>query len=200
MRDTGKNKNLHHMENKFNYYSKLRFSYQSTELTVQNWYELQTIQTSFKIFLAWNVYIFEEPKNHRVLLDHKVCKKMNFSESRLYMAMQGCISVLRVGAQKSIQTYLKSLFCRKRVVFLDIGVVFDNQFQVISRAQKSPKFWYTLISVGLNSQKKGCFLDIGVVFDNWFQVVSRAQKKPKILVQFIFNFFKFLSSGGASFM
>ena len=52
--------------------------------------------------------IFEEPKNHRVLLDHKVCKKINFSGSRLYMAWQGCISVLRVGAQKSVQTYLKS--------------------------------------------------------------------------------------------
>ena len=52
--------------------------------------------------------IFEEPKNHRVFLDHKVLKKMNFSESRFYMAMQGCISVLRVGAQKSIRTYLKS--------------------------------------------------------------------------------------------
>ena len=52
--------------------------------------------------------IFEEHKNHRVFLDHKDCKKINFSESRLYMAMQGCISVLRVGAQKSIWTYLKS--------------------------------------------------------------------------------------------
>ena len=31
--------------------------------------------------------IFEEPKNHRAFLDHKVCKKINFSESRLYMAM-----------------------------------------------------------------------------------------------------------------
>ena len=31
--------------------------------------------------------IFGEPKNHRVFLDHKDCKKINFSESRLYMAM-----------------------------------------------------------------------------------------------------------------
>ena len=44
----------------------------------------------------------EEPENQRVFLDNKVCKKMNFSESRLYMAMQGCISVLRVKAQKSV--------------------------------------------------------------------------------------------------
>ena len=60
--------------------------------------------------------IFEVSKNHRVLLDHKVCKKMNFSESRLYMAMQGCISVIRVGVQKSILTYLKS---PKIIVFPD---------------------------------------------------------------------------------
>ena len=46
--------------------------------------------------------VFEEPKNHRVFLDHKICKKMNFSESHLSLAMQGCISVLRVGAQKLI--------------------------------------------------------------------------------------------------
>ena len=31
--------------------------------------------------------ILEEPKNHRALLDHKVCKTINFSESRLYMVM-----------------------------------------------------------------------------------------------------------------
>ena len=51
--------------------------------------------------------IFEEPKNHRAFLDHKVCKKINFSESRIYMAMQGCILMLRVGAQKSIWAFLK---------------------------------------------------------------------------------------------
>ena len=43
---------------------------------------------------------FEEPENQRVSLGNKICKKINFSEYRLYMAMQGCISVLRVGAQK----------------------------------------------------------------------------------------------------
>ena len=48
--------------------------------------------------------IFEEPENHRVFLDHKVPKKMIFSQSRVSMAMQGCILVLRVGAQKSIWT------------------------------------------------------------------------------------------------
>ena len=31
--------------------------------------------------------IFEDPKNHRAFLDHKVCKEINYSESRLYMAM-----------------------------------------------------------------------------------------------------------------
>ena len=52
--------------------------------------------------------IFEEPENQRVFLDLKVCKKMNSSECLLYMAMQGCFLVLRVGAQKSICTFLKS--------------------------------------------------------------------------------------------
>ena len=51
---------------------------------------------------------FEETENQRVFLDNKVCKKMNFSESRLYMAMQGCILMIRVGAQKSIWAFLKS--------------------------------------------------------------------------------------------
>ena len=40
--------------------------------------------------------IFEEPENQRVLADDKVCKKMIFSESRLYMTRQGCDLVLRV--------------------------------------------------------------------------------------------------------
>ena len=31
--------------------------------------------------------ILEEPKNLRASLEHKVCRKINFSESRLYMAM-----------------------------------------------------------------------------------------------------------------
>ena len=49
--------------------------------------------------------IFEEHENQGVLLDLKIHKKMIFSERRLYMAMQGCILVLRVGAQKSIWTF-----------------------------------------------------------------------------------------------
>ena len=52
--------------------------------------------------------IFEEPENQRVLLDLKMNKKMIFSESRLDMDMQGWILVLRVGAQKSILTFLRS--------------------------------------------------------------------------------------------
>ena len=34
-----------------------------------------------------DIDIFEEPKNQRVSLDQKVCKKMLFSQSRLYMAI-----------------------------------------------------------------------------------------------------------------
>ena len=45
-----------------------------------------------------DIDIFEEPKNQRVFLDHKVWKKIIFSPSRLYMSMQGCILMLRVGA------------------------------------------------------------------------------------------------------
>ena len=52
--------------------------------------------------------ILEEPENQRVLLDLKMNKKMIFSESRLDKAMQGCILVLRVGAQKSILSFLRS--------------------------------------------------------------------------------------------
>ena len=52
--------------------------------------------------------ILEEPENQRVLLDLKINKKMIFSESRLYMAMQGCIFMIRVGDQKSIWTFLRS--------------------------------------------------------------------------------------------
>ena len=36
---------------------------------------------------------FEEPKNHKIFLDNKVCKKMSFSQSRLYIVMQGCDSM-----------------------------------------------------------------------------------------------------------
>ena len=45
-----------------------------------------------------DIDIFEESKTQRVFLSLKVCKKMIFSESRLYMAMQGFDLVLRVGA------------------------------------------------------------------------------------------------------
>ena len=49
-----------------------------------------------------DIDIFEEPENQRVLLDLKMNKKMIFSESRLEMAMQGWILLLRVKAQRSI--------------------------------------------------------------------------------------------------
>ena len=52
--------------------------------------------------------IFEEPKNHRVFQDLKVCKQMIFSESRLYMARHGCILMLRVEARKSLWTFFKA--------------------------------------------------------------------------------------------
>ena len=52
--------------------------------------------------------LFEEPENQSVLLDLKIDKKMIFSQSRRYMTMQGCILVLRVGAQKSMWTFLRS--------------------------------------------------------------------------------------------
>ena len=57
--------------------------------------------------------IFEEPEDQRVLLDLKMNKKMIFSESRLDMAMQGWILLLRVGAQKSILTFLRSPIIRE---------------------------------------------------------------------------------------
>ena len=53
-----------------------------------------------------NMDILKEPDNQKVLLDHKKYKEMMFSQSRLSMAMQGCILVLRVGAQNSIWTFL----------------------------------------------------------------------------------------------
>ena len=37
-----------------------------------------------------DIDIFEEPKNQRVLLDHKIHEKMIFSQSHVYMVMQGC--------------------------------------------------------------------------------------------------------------
>ena len=52
--------------------------------------------------------ILEEPENQRVLLDLKVMKKMIFCESRLELAMQGRILLLRVGVQKSIWSFLWS--------------------------------------------------------------------------------------------
>ena len=52
--------------------------------------------------------IFEDPENHKVLLDLKINKKMIFSERRLDMAMQGWILLLRVGVQKSTWTFLRS--------------------------------------------------------------------------------------------
>ena len=49
-----------------------------------------------------DIDIFEKAENQRVFLDRKVPKKMILSQSRIYMAMQACILMLRVGAQKSI--------------------------------------------------------------------------------------------------
>ena len=49
-----------------------------------------------------DIDIFEEPENRRLLADDKVPKKMILIESRVHMAMQGCIFILRFGAQKSI--------------------------------------------------------------------------------------------------
>ena len=57
--------------------------------------------------------IFEEPEDQRVLLDLKMNKKMIFSESRLYMAMQGWILLLRVGVLKSTWTFLRSTKIRE---------------------------------------------------------------------------------------
>ena len=60
-----------------------------------------------------NKDIFEEPENQRVFLDYKVLKKMFFIQSRLYIVMQVCVLMLRVAAQKSIKTFLKSLKIRE---------------------------------------------------------------------------------------
>ena len=51
--------------------------------------------------------ILEEPENQRVFADDKVSKVMIFVQSCLYMAMQGCILMLRAEAQKSIETFLR---------------------------------------------------------------------------------------------
>ena len=96
--------------------------------------------------------IFEEPKNHRVFPDHKISKKMHFSESHLYMAMQGCILMLRVGAQKSIWAFLKS---QKVAQYSQIVFFVQNVF----------------------SKFKDCFSVIGVVFSKMIFVYL---KSPKI--------------------
>ena len=36
-----------------------------------------------------DIDIFEEPKNHRVILQHKVCKKMNITNSKLWNIQGG---------------------------------------------------------------------------------------------------------------
>ena len=56
---------------------------------------------------------FEEPENQKVFLDDKIHKKMVFSQSRLYMAMQKCILMLSDGAQKSIWAFLRSTKIRE---------------------------------------------------------------------------------------
>ena len=76
-----------------------------------------------------------------VFLDDEIHKKMFFIQSRLYMTMQGCILMLRVGAQKSIETFLRSpkiaqysvvvyfaqrLFFKVKGCLSVIGVVFSK--------------------------------------------------------------------------
>ena len=60
--------------------------------------------------------IFEESENQRVLADVKISEKMIFIQSRLYMAMQVCILVLRVGAQ--ISNIKISISIVYKIVFL----------------------------------------------------------------------------------
>ena len=59
---------------------------------------------------GWNpkidIDILEEPETQRVLAEDKVSTVMIFVQSCLYMAVQGCIFMLRAGAQKSIETFL----------------------------------------------------------------------------------------------
>ena len=52
-----------------------------------------------------NMDIFGEPENQRVLADDKVSKRMILIQSRLHMAMQGCILMLRVRARKSVDIF-----------------------------------------------------------------------------------------------
>ena len=110
--------------------------------------------------------IFEEPKNHRVFLDHKVWKKINFSESRLYMDMQGCILMLRVGAQ--------------------------NRYSHIWRAQKKPKilirfnFWSAyFLKRGLFFWTQGWFLIIGF---RWFLEPKKDQNSGAVYLYLYFIF------------
>ena len=57
--------------------------------------------------------------------DDKVPKKAFFSQSRLYMAMQGCIYMLRVGALKSIWTFLKSpKKAQNSGTLISVGLIF----------------------------------------------------------------------------
>ena len=64
--------------------------------------------------------IFEEPGNQRVFVDHEVLKKMIFIQSHGHMAMQGRILFLRIAAQKSMKTFLRSpkIDRYSKVVFL----------------------------------------------------------------------------------
>ena len=78
---------------------------------------------------------------------------MFFSQSRLYMTMQGCILMLRVGAQKSIQTFWKSPKIARYS-----GVVYYAQKVVF--------------------KIKGCFSVTGVVFS---KMIFGYFKSPKIV-------------------
>ena len=95
--------------------------------------------------------IFEEPENQRVLANDNVPKKMISTQNRLYMAMQGCIFMLRVGAQKVIDTFLRSskiarnfglvyfaqkVFFKIKICLSVMRIVFQNRFLGILRARK----------------------------------------------------------------
>ena len=96
--------------------------------------------------------VSKELENQRVILDHEIHKKMFFIQSRLYMAIQGCILMLRFGAQKLIQTFLRSPKITRYS-----GVVYFSQ--------------------NLFFKIKGCLSVIGVVF---LKFIFGHFKSPKI--------------------
>ena len=114
--------------------------------------------------------ISEEPENQRVFLDHQIHKKIFFIQSRLYMAIQGCILILRVGAQKSIETFLRSPKITRYS-----GVVYFAQ-----------KVFFKI---------KGCLSVIGVVFSKLIFGNFKSQKIARnsgIVSFFNFKVFVFI--------